>query len=167
MRRTTGLWLLTSIVAAHGCTGASEAPSGADAANEVLTRAQIEAAIMPLQAQWPLANASNDCLVFDGLFADDFFYVQPDGTVVGKEQWVQDCQADTSTGTSENSDVVIHAASSEFAVTSGLNHSVGVDADGNEFDVWGRWTNVWANRNGAWVAVAGHNSSLPGAPRGN
>ena len=143
------------------CANSSEAAP----AEAAMTREQIEQAIMPLQAAWPAANLARDCDAHDRLRADDFISIGASGTVVRKAEGLERCRADQSVfEVNENVEVELHAASPSFAVTTGLNHARGRDAQGNPIEGWTRWTNVWSYRDGRWVAVAAHQTPLPARP---
>jgi ketosteroid isomerase-like protein len=161
MRRTASALAFAALTFSLGaCADNEAAPPTAE-----MTREQIEQAIMPLQASWPAANLARDCAAFDRLFADDFVSIGASGTVVRKAEWLERCRADQSIPeVNENVEVELHSASPAYAVTTGLNHGRGRDAQGNQAEGWTRWTNVWAYRDGGWVVVAAHNTPMPARP---
>ena len=95
------------------------------------------------------------------IWADDFSYIMPDGTVFDKKAGFAFFEDDTDTHTSEvTAPFNVRVYGKNFAVADGDHHSVGKDKDGKPFSRKSRFTNVWVKKNGAWKVVAGHSSQL-------
>jgi ketosteroid isomerase-like protein len=155
--------LLALAICASACSETGQAEVATNAlAVAVPTRQEVEQAIFPLQAQWPIATGTHECVIFERILADDYLSTTPDGTRNDKPAQVAGCKANTNTYTrSENVDVTMTAFGSDFAVTMGDNIAAGTAKDGRRFEGTSRWTNVWAKRDGAWQIVASHNSVVP------
>jgi ketosteroid isomerase-like protein len=88
---------------------------------------------------------------FDEILADDFLCSNPDGSLVDKRQFLeQTARPVTITGLAAHDvrvrilgDVAIIHARTSYATSAGDQRS-------------GRYTDVWARRNGRWLAVSAH-----------
>jgi hypothetical protein len=93
------------------------------------------------------------------IWADDFSYIMPDGTVYDKRAFLD--FDDTNTYTSSgNTAFKVSVYSKNFAVTTGDMSTTGKDKDGKPFSKKSRFTNVWVRKSGKWQVVAGHASWL-------
>ena len=88
---------------------------------------------------------------FDEILADDFLCSNPDGSLVDKRQFLEQTARPVTIAGLAALDVrvrilgdvaIIHARTS-YATSSGEQRS-------------GRYTDVWARRNGRWLAVSAH-----------
>ena len=114
-----------------------------------------------LSNQWAQAFTNKDLSFLKRIWADDFSYIMPDGTVYPKKAFLDLFETDTNTYTS----VVIttfnvRVYGTNFAVATGTDHFTGKDKDGKPSSHKGRFTNVWVRKNGTWQVVAGHASRL-------
>ena len=93
------------------------------------------------------------------IWADDFSYIMPDGTVYDKRAFLDfdDNNIYTSSG---NTAFKVRVYSRNFAVTTGDMSTAGKDKDGKPFSRKSRFTNVWVRKSGKWQVVAGHASWL-------
>jgi ketosteroid isomerase-like protein len=88
---------------------------------------------------------------FEAILADDFLASNPDGSLVDKQEFLaQTARPVTISGLSAHDvrvrvlgDVAIIHARTSYATTTGEQRS-------------GRYTDVWARRDGRWLAVAAH-----------
>ena len=94
---------------------------------------------------------SRDVRRFDGILADDFLCSQPDGALVDKRTFLDQVARPSPFAELQVEDVrvrilgdiaIIHAAT-RYAFTAGEPRR-------------GRYTDVWARRNGRWLAVSAH-----------
>ena len=93
------------------------------------------------------------------IWADDFSYIMPDGTVYDKRAFLDfdDNNIYTSSG---NTAFKVRVYSRNFAVTTGDMSTAGKDKDGKPFSRKSRFTNVWVRKSGKLQVVAGHASWL-------
>ncbi len=92
-----------------------------------------------------------DVARFDAILAEDFLCSNPDGSLVDKRQFLeQTARPVTITGLSAHDvrvrvlgDVAIIHARTSYTTASGEQRS-------------GRYTDVWARRDGGWLAVSAH-----------
>ena len=93
------------------------------------------------------------------IWADDFSYIMPDGTVYDKRAFLDFDDNNTYTS-SGNTAFKVRVYSKNFAVTTGDMSTAGKDKDGKPFSRKSRFTNVWVRESGKWQVVAGHASWL-------
>ena len=93
------------------------------------------------------------------IWADDFSYIMPDGTVYDKRAFLDFDDNNTYTS-SGNTAFKVRVYSKDFAVTTGDMSTAGKDKDGKPFSRKSRFTNVWVRKSGKWQVVAGHASWL-------
>ena len=99
--------------------------------------------------------------LLERIWAPDFTYVTPDGSVFGKEKGIADVsKMSGNVSSAENSNLKIRVYGGSAAVVTGDYHVAGRDQDGKSFDARSRFTNVWVLRNGVWQCVSGHSSVL-------
>lgn len=88
---------------------------------------------------------------FDEILADDFLASNPDGSLVNKQQFLEQTARPVTIRDLEAHDVrvrqmgdfaIIHARTS-YTTTSGEQRQ-------------GRYTDVWARRDGRWLAISAH-----------
>jgi ketosteroid isomerase-like protein len=93
----------------------------------------------------------SDVRRFDEILADDFLCSNPDGSLVDRKQFLEQTARPVSITGLEALDVqvrllgdvaIIHARTSYTTASGEQRH--------------GRYTDVWARRNGEWIAVSAH-----------
>lgn len=102
-----------------------------------------------------------DCVVtadadrFATILADDFVCSNPDGTLVARDEFLRRTRSATPLQSMAIDDVRIRVIGSAAIIHARTTY---VLADGQQGA--GRYTDVWALRNGAWLAVAAHVTRL-------
>jgi ketosteroid isomerase-like protein len=88
---------------------------------------------------------------FEEILADDFLCSNPDGSLVDKNQFLaQTARPVTITGL-EAQDVRVRLLGDVAIIHARTSYTT---ADGGQR--YGRYTDVWARRNGKWLAVSAH-----------
>ena len=88
---------------------------------------------------------------FDEILAEDFLCSNPDGSLVDKNQFLaQTARPVTITGL-EAQDVKVRLLGDVAIIHARTSYTT---ADGAQR--YGRYTDVWARRNGKWLAVSAH-----------
>ena len=109
------------------------------------------AALIALNRDYIRSVRQSDVNRFDELLADDFLCSNPDGSLVDRKQFLEQTARLLSITGLEALDVqvrllgdvaIIHARTSYRTTTGEQRH--------------GRYTDVWARRNGQWLAVSAH-----------
>jgi ketosteroid isomerase-like protein len=120
-----------------------------------------EQTLRQLSSEWARIPLTRDVSLLEGIWAPDFTYVTPDGSVFGKEKGIADVsKMSGNVSSAENSNLKIRVYGGSAAVVTGDYHVTGRDQDGKSFDARSRFTNVWVLRNGVWQCVSGHSSVL-------
>ena len=140
-----------------GCdsTGPTQSAVSADEAEK------ITEVITKLSNEWGRVRITKDIDHLRRIWADDFSYINPDGTVANREDGFANFEDSIDTYTSARLTAFnVRVYGKNFAVTDGDDHYVGKDKDGKPFEKKGRFTNVWIRKNGKWQVVAGHGTWL-------
>jgi len=102
-----------------------------------------------------------DCVVtadsdrFATILADDFVCSNPDGTLVDRDEFLRRTRAATPLQTMAIDDVRIRVIGSVAIIHARTTYVLANGQPGA-----GRYTDVWALRGGAWLAVAAHVTRL-------
>jgi len=121
----------------------------------------VEKLLKSLSDEWGKVDLTKDTSPLDRIWAPDFSYIGPDGSVINKQEGITGFKKDTNTYTDfVISNFKVRLYKSDFAVATGDYKLTGNDKDGKEFERNSRFTNVWVRKNGTWQCVAGHASEL-------
>jgi ketosteroid isomerase-like protein len=140
-----------------GCvsTGPTQSAVSAEEAKKIAEE------ITRISEPWGTTVLTKDTAYLKSLWADDFSYIGPDGTVRGEKANLALYEDDTNTYTSAaNTAFNVRVYGKNFAVADGDNYVAGKDKDGKPFRKTWRWTTVWIRKDGKWKVVAGHASEL-------
>ena len=99
-----------------------------------------------------IASVQNcDVRRFDEILADEFYCSNPDGSLAGRAAFLEQTARPVTISGLEATDVMIRLFG-EVAIIHA--RTVYTTADGAAKS--GRYTDVWARRNGSWLAVSAH-----------
>ena len=122
---------------------------------------KITEELTQLSNSWGKASLAKDTAFLKSIWADDFSYIDADGTVRDEKANLALYASSTDTYTSAGLTAFnVRVYGKNFAVTDGDDRYVGKDKDGKPFEKKGRFTNVWIRKNGKWQVVAGHGTWL-------
>lgn len=93
-----------------------------------------------------------DVRCFDRILAEDFLCSNPDGSLVDKRQFLEQTARPVSISGLAAHDVRIRFLGGDVAIIHGRTSYA--TATGEQRN--GRYTDVWARRNGRWLAVSAH-----------
>src|ERR1700681_2393591 len=96
-----------------------------------------------------------DAELFDTILADDFLCSQPDGTLVDRAEFLSRTRASSQMPSLDIDDVRIRVMGDVAIIHARTTYTL---ADGRHGA--GRYTDVWARRNGGWLAVSAHVTRL-------
>lgn len=114
-----------------------------------------------LQALSRLNATYIDCVVtadadrFATILADDFLCSNPDGTLIDRDEFLRRTRSATPLQSMAIEDVRIRVCDSVAIIHARTTYVLGNGQQGA-----GRYTDVWALRGGAWLAVAAHVTRL-------
>ena len=105
-----------------------------------------------LNADYIRSVQQGDVRRFDQILAEDFLCSNPDGSLIDKRQFLeQTARPVTITGLVAN-DVRVRFLGSDVAIIHGKTSYTTTSGEARN----GRYTDVWARRNGQWLAVSAH-----------
>jgi ketosteroid isomerase-like protein len=115
----------------------------------------IEATIAQLEREWVAAIVKKDGAALDRLLAEEFAGISPTAHYYDKTMAIDDLKRGTYVVESMNLDEVSVNAYGDMAVAFASQEEKSRYAD---VDISGHYhyTNVWANKDGRWQAVASH-----------
>ena len=114
-----------------------------------------------LQALSCLNETYIDCVVtadaerFAAILADDFVCSNPDGTLIDRDEFLRRTRSATPLQSMAIDDVRIRVLGSVAIIHARTTYVLGNGQQGA-----GRYTDVWALRGGAWLAVSAHVTRL-------
>ena len=108
------------------------------------------ATLLQLNADYIRAVQSSDVRRFTEILAPDFLCTLPDGTLIGRAQFLERTATPTPVRDLEAHDVQVRIMGDVAIVHARTTFSL----DGRRSN--GRYTDVWARRGGGWIAVAAH-----------
>jgi ketosteroid isomerase-like protein len=88
---------------------------------------------------------------FDEILADDFLCSNPDGSLVDKNQFLAQTERPVTITGLEAQDVKVRILGDVAIIHARTSYTT---AEGTQR--YGRYTDVWARRNGKWLAVSAH-----------
>jgi len=114
-----------------------------------------------LHALTALNTTYVDCVVaadaqrFDTILAPDFVCSNPDGTLIDRSEFLQRTRSSSRLQSMDIDDVRIRVLGDVAVIHARTSYTLGDGRQGS-----GRYTDVWALRDGRWLAVAAHVTRL-------
>lgn len=133
------------------------------APRDTAASSDIRAEVLAVETAWNDALVRKDTAAVARILAPDFVYVAPDGEMAGRElllRVIADPRGQMEPFTTR--DVVVRRHG-ETAVVTGWFRQAGT-AQGQRYESYIRYTDVYVRRDGRWIAVSAHASRLPAAP---
>lgn len=118
-----------------------------------------EGRIIALESAWDQAEQNKDATALTNILADDLVYVDYDGSISTKQQFLADVKSADITGEQINNEGVTVHMYNNVAVSTGIYRDKGIEK-GKPFLRRGRFTNVWLNRNGKWECIASQSTLI-------
>ena len=113
-----------------------------------------EGRIIALESAWDQAEQNKDASALANLLADNVVYVDYDGSISTKQQFLSQAKSADITGEQINNEgVTVRLYGNNVAVSTGIYRDKGIEK-GKPFSRRGRFTNVWLNQNGKWECIA-------------
>lgn len=107
--------------------------------------------LVALNSDYIRSVETSDAARFDEILADDFHCSNPDGSLIDRKAFIERVRQPSSVTTIETSDVNIRLMG-DFAIIHARTSFTLPDGKPGH----GRYTDVWARRNGNWLAVSAH-----------
>ena len=119
-----------------------------------------EGRIIALESAWDQAEHNKDANALANLLADDLVYVDYDGSMSTKQQFLASVKnPDVGAEQINNEGVTVHLYGNNVAVSTGIYREKGIEK-GKPFLRRGRFTNVWLNQNGKWECIASQSTLI-------
>lgn len=119
-----------------------------------------EGRIIALESAWDQAEQNQDANALGNLLADNLVYVDYDGSLSTKRQFLASVKSAEIVGQRINNEgVTVHLYGTRVAVSTGIYRDQGVEK-GKPFSRRGRFTNVWLNQNGRWECIASQSTLI-------
>jgi ketosteroid isomerase-like protein len=119
---------------------------------ETMTNAKADREeLVALNRDYIRSVETSDAARFDEILADDFFCSNPDGSLIDRKAFLERVRQPSSVSKIETSDVNIRLMG-DFAIVHARTSFTLPDGKPGH----GRYTDVWARRDGNWLAVSAH-----------
>jgi ketosteroid isomerase-like protein len=114
------------------------------------------AALLDLNRDYVRSVQTSDVKRFREILADDFLCSQPDGTLIDRERFLVHTARPVTIANLRAHDVEVRLMGDFAIIHARTSYTT---AEGNAGA--GRYTDVWARRDGRWLAVSAHVTRLP------
>jgi ketosteroid isomerase-like protein len=119
-----------------------------------------EGRIIALESAWDQAEQNKDASALANLLADKLVYVDYDGSLSTKQQFLASVKNPDLVGEQINNEgVTVHVYGNNVAVSTGIYRDKGMEK-GKPFSRRGRFTNVWLNQNGKWECISSQSTLI-------
>jgi hypothetical protein len=118
-----------------------------------------EGHLLALESAWNHAEQSKDAAALKQLIGDSFEYVDYDGTLMNKKEFLASILSNNVQGEQINNDGMTVHIYGNAAVVSGIYRDRGIE-NGKPFSRRGRFTDTWIYQNGAWQCVASQSTLI-------
>jgi len=143
--------LIVTVLAADGCIRATKSESKLKA---------VQAGILALEKEWAAAIERQDAATFNRLATEDYRFVDENGRVFDRAQYIADRGHNKDKVESAVQDEIEVCKYGDMAIATGRSVLHG-SRDGAPFVYRFRWTGVYVRRDGRWQAASGQLTALP------
>ena len=119
-----------------------------------------EGRIIALESAWDQAEQNKDANALANLLAENVVYVDYDGSISTKQQFLASVKNPDIAGEQINNEgVTVRLYNNNVAVSTGIYRDKGIEK-GKPFLRRGRFTNVWLNQNGKWECISSQSTLI-------
>jgi len=118
-----------------------------------------EGHLLALESAWNHAEQSKDARALDQLLADTLVYVDFDGTLMNKTQYLDSTLKNQVRDEQINNDGMTARIYGNAAIVNGAYRDKGLEK-GKPFSRRGRFTDTWIRQNGTWQCVASQSTLI-------
>ena len=118
-----------------------------------------EGRILALETAWNHAEEKKDAAALDQLLAGTLVYIDYDGSMMNKRQFLDNIKAETLHPSQIINDEVSVQMYGDAAVVTGIYREKGMDK-GKPYLRRGRFTDTWVKQNGGWQCVASQSTLI-------
>lgn len=140
---------------------ASPVSKSAATSAPIVLKGNAEQQIRQIENAYEAASMAHNAAIVEPFMADDFVLTDSKNRVMNKRAAVAEFKKDTDTyTTAKTAELKLHPVDRGVYVVTGVAHEAGKDKAGKPFDRRYRFTDTFVNRNGKWLVVATHVSTL-------
>jgi ketosteroid isomerase-like protein len=115
--------------------------------------------LLALESAWNHAEQSKDAAALNQLLGESLVYVDYDGTLLNKKEFLEaTLHNDVQQEQINNDGMTVHLYGNAAVVT-GVYRDKGVEK-GKPFQRHGRFTDTWVNQSGVWQCVASQSTLI-------
>lgn len=114
--------------------------------------------LLQLNADYIRSVQTSDVTRFDQILADDFVCTNPDGSFIDRENFLKQTARPVAISNLAADDVIVRVIGDCAVINARTTYRMPDGRTGA-----GRYTDVWARRNGRWLAIAAHVTRGSGA----
>ena len=118
-----------------------------------------EGHLRALESAWNHAEQSKDAAALNQLLGETLVYVDYDGTLLNKKEFLENTLHNNVQQEQINNDGMTVHVYGNAAVVTGVYRDKGIEK-GKPFLRRGRFTDTWVNQNGAWQCVASQSTLI-------
>jgi hypothetical protein len=118
-----------------------------------------EGHLLALESAWNHAEQGKDAHALDQLLAETLVYVDYDGTLLNKSQYLDNTLKSDVRDEQINNDGMTVRIYGNAAVVNGAYRDKGIER-GKPFSRRGRFTDTWIRQNGTWQCVASQSTLI-------
>jgi hypothetical protein len=118
-----------------------------------------EGHLLALESAWNHAEQSKDAAALNQLLGDSFMYVDYDGSLMNKKEFLASTMSNSVQGEQINNDGMTVRIYGSAAVVNGIYRDKGIE-NGKPFSRRGRFTDMWVYQNGAWQCIASQSTLI-------
>jgi ketosteroid isomerase-like protein len=118
-----------------------------------------EGRLRALESAWNHAERSKDAAALNQLLADSLVYVDYDGALLNKKEFLESTLHNDIEQEQINNDGMTVHVYGNAAVVTGVYRDKGIEK-GKAFSRRGRFTDTWINENGTWQCVASQSTLI-------
>jgi ketosteroid isomerase-like protein len=119
-----------------------------------------EGRLRALESAWNHAEQSKDAAALNQLLADSLVYVDYDGTLLNKKEFLESTLHNSIEQEQINNDGMTVYVYGNAAVVTGVYRDKGIEK-GKAFSRRGRFMDTWIKQNGTWQCVASQSTLIP------
>lgn len=118
------------------------------------------ARVLALETLWNQAEVAKDASALDHLLADDFTYVDIDGSLQNKAEFLESIRHPPEHIEIIGNDTLKTHVYRDTVIVSGTYHEKGT-LNGKAYFRRGRFTDTWVRQGSSWMCVASHSTQMP------
>jgi ketosteroid isomerase-like protein len=120
-----------------------------------------QSTVLALENAWNQAVQQKAAAALDLLLANDLVYIEYDGTLMNKTEYLSSVKAQSYHATRIMNESISAHSFGEMVVVYGVYREIGTLSGGKPYLRRERFTDLWVRRKSAWVCVISQSTSIP------